>query len=326
MRSRRKTVAAACCRRVGFNPSGFAPIRLSAMAAALFVGAAAVYAAPQGGLVESGNIKIQQTSASRLDILQSTQRGIINWQSFNVAANESVNFVQPSVSSVTLNRISGVDPSSIFGHITANGAVYFVNPNGLVIGPHATVNVGSLVATTANISSSNFTAGNLKFDQAGSPGARIANQGTITAAQGGLVALVAPGVANSGVIQARLGRVALASGNQFTLDLYGDQLVRLAVAEQLLNQLTDARGQSLSGYVNQTGTIAAADVLIGTAAAKSVLDNVINMSGVVRAQGFEQRGGQIVLLGGGQSNVTVSGLLDTSGSKGGSITVTGQDV
>ena len=100
-------------------------------------------------------------------------------------------------------------------------------------------------------------AGRLKFDQVVNRNAVIVNRGEITAAAGGLVALVAPGVENSGVIRAELGRVVLASGNAFTLDLFGDKLVTFAVDDKVAARLTDVDGRPLKAYVNQSGTIEA---------------------------------------------------------------------
>ena len=289
-------------------------------------------AGPEGGVVQAGSATIKQTSATRVDINQSTPRAVINWKSFNVGAAEHVNFQQPSAQSATLNRIGGANPSTIQGRITANGQIFLINSNGILFGPKAKIEVGSLVAATANISNENFMAGRLKFDEVVNRNARIINQGQISVSQGGLVALVAPGVENSGIIQATLGKVALASGNAFTLDLYGDKLIQLAVDDKVMAALTDTEGKPLNAYVSHTGTIEAdgGNVLITAAAAKTVLDKVINVSGVVQARSFSQHEGQIVLHGGDEGKVEVAGKLDASGNepnaKGGSIAVLGEDV
>ena len=128
------------------------------------------------------------------------------------------------------------------------------------------------------------------------------------------MALVAPGVENAGVIRAELGRVVLASGNAFTLDLYGDKLVRLVVDDQALDRLTDIDGKPLRSLVANSGRIEAdgGQVLLATAAAKAVLDSAVNMSGVILARSFEQRPGEIVLAA-GSGTTSVSGSLDASG-------------
>jgi filamentous hemagglutinin family protein len=269
------------------------------------------FANPDGGVVRAGQASIVQTSPNRLDIVQSSARAAIDWRSFSIGAAEHVNFRQPSASAATLNRVLGADPSVILGRLTANGQVFLVNRNGILFGQGAKVDVGALVATTSNISNPDFMAGRLAFEGAAHGNATIVNRGEITAAQGGLVALVAPGVENAGVIRAEVGRVALASGSVFTLDLYGDRLVRLAVDDAALDRLTDVEGRSLRSLVANTGRIEAASVLLAANAAKSVLDAAVNMSGVIEARGFEQRGGDIVLLAGPGAAV-VSGRLDAS--------------
>jgi filamentous hemagglutinin family protein len=303
-----------------------------AVSIALALAAGHAYSLPTGGEIEAGQVAITQTTPSRMDIIQGTNSAVVNWNSFSIGAEGHVHFQQPTAQSAILNRVVGNDPSTILGRVSGNGSVFLVNQNGIMVGPGGKIDVGSFVASTANISTENFMAGRYRFEQTLNAASRIVNQGEISVAQGGLVALVGPGVENSGVIRASLGKVALASGNSFTLDLFGDKLVRLAVDDKVMATLTDAQGKPLSAYVSNTGTIVAdgGSVLITAAAAKAVLDKVINVSGLIQARSFEERGGQIVLLGGSEGKVEVSGKLDVSGvqtnAKGGGITVTGERV
>ena len=101
----------------------------------------------------------------------------------------------------------------------ANGQVLLINGSGILFGPTSKVDVAGLVASTSDIRNDDFMAGRMKFDLPGRRGATVVNQGDITVADSGLVALVAPGVENSGHIHARLGRVVLASGERFTIDM-----------------------------------------------------------------------------------------------------------
>jgi len=94
--------------------------------------------------------------------------------------------------------------------------------------------------------------GNIAFNQPGNPNARIINNGNITISGAGLAGLVAPNVANAGVINARLGHVVLAGGTAATLDLYGDKLVSLNVTGSV-TQAPDG-GDAL---VTNTGVIKA---------------------------------------------------------------------
>src|SRR5690606_31284638 len=117
---------------------------------------------------------------------------IIDWTGFDIAPGETTSFVQPGSNSVTLNRIDGAAPSLIQGGLEANGRIYLVNPNGVIFGEGARVDVGGLIATTADISDGDFMAGVDRFDQASpNPDATVVNRGTITIAERGLAALVA---------------------------------------------------------------------------------------------------------------------------------------
>ncbi|MBC7957241.1 MAG: filamentous hemagglutinin N-terminal domain-containing protein, partial [Cytophagales bacterium] len=285
------------------------------MAATAVLAMPFAFAAPQGGAVTAGQANIAQ-NGNTTTITQGTQRAAIDWRSFNVGQAETVNFVQPNASSAILNRVVGNDASAIFGRITANGQVYLVNPNGILFGRTAQVDVGALAASTANISNADFLAGRLAFSQPGQAGARVENQGSITVGDGGFVALVGRGVANSGVINARLGKVALAGGDSFVLDLYGDKLVNLIVDPAAMNSLTDATGNPLAASVDHSGQIVAEGgrVQLSVATVRQLVENLINVSGVVRATSFTNAPGQISLHGDTNTRVTVSGTLDASAS------------
>jgi hypothetical protein len=194
------------------------------------------------------------------------------------------------------------------------------------------VDVHGLLATTSNISNENFMAGQYQFDVPSLAGGVVANRGQINASQGGLVALVAPGVINEGIINARLGRVSLAAGNTFTLDLYGDQLVNLGVGSQVMRQITGLDGQSLTSLVSNKGAIYAdgGTVRLDVNAASGIVDHVINMEGIIQARSIEKRNGVIILSGGDSGQVSVSGTLDASGysagETGGTVHVLGNRV
>ena len=107
-------------------------------------------AGPQGGNVVGGEGAItQQGLETRID--QSSGRLAVEWDSFNVAGNESVQFNQPDASSVALNSILDHNPSQIFGAINANGQVFLVNPNGMIFGASSRLNVAGLLARPARI-------------------------------------------------------------------------------------------------------------------------------------------------------------------------------
>jgi filamentous hemagglutinin family protein len=294
--------------------------RSTAMTAALAMAgvSGAAYAGPEGGQVVSGGATISAPSSIKTDIHQHTNKAVINWRSFNTTAQETVQFYQPGASAIALNRVTNGQVTQFDGALKANGNVWLINESGVIFGSSAKIDVGGLVASTANISNADFNAGRYVFSTPGKDGAKIINQGTITAKEGGLVALVAPGVENSGVIQAKLGKVALAAGETFTLDLYGDQLINFAVPDQK------------AGSVKHDGAIEAdgGSVLITANEASDVVAQSVNVSGVVRATRMQNIGGEIVIDAGNGGKAEVSGDVSARGvgGKGGNVKVLGADV
>ncbi len=117
---------------------------------------------------------------ARWSAAQSSNSAIINWNTFNIGVNESVRFNQPSASSVVLNRVTGgLGPSEILGTLTANGRVFAINRDGILLGPSAVVNTAGFLATTHDIKNSDFMAGRYNFNIPGRPDASIVNQGRI---------------------------------------------------------------------------------------------------------------------------------------------------
>src|SRR5947199_3808954 len=118
---------------------------------------------PTGPSVVAGSGNVTTPTANSMIIQQGTEKAIFNWQSFSISNGASVEFRQPSSSSIALNRVTGPSASQINGSLTANGHVWLVNPNGVFFGAGAQVNVGSFLATTADIRDQDFLAGNYKF-------------------------------------------------------------------------------------------------------------------------------------------------------------------
>ena len=254
---------------------------------------------PQGGQVVAGQATIEAPTPELLEIHQHTQRAIIDWRRFNIGPGETTRFVQPNVQAWTLNRVGGTgEPSLILGTLEANGNVVIVNPDGVHFGAGSRVDVNRLIATTADIDNGNFMGGRLIFDQPGNPTASIVNEGTISIRDHGLAALVAPGVRNNGVIAARLGTVNLAAGNTFTIDPYGDGLVKLTIGDEITEDVIDvATGQPMADLVKNEGTLKAdgGTVAMTAATARQAVNSVINNTGVIEANTVGMRGGKIVL-------------------------------
>src|SRR5579885_927387 len=302
---------------------------------------------PTGGQVVGGQASIASPSANGLVITQKSQSAIISWQQFNIGAGQYVQFLQPSSSSVVLNRVVGGSPSSIFGNLTANGQVCLVNTNGVFFGKGASIDTQGFLASTLDISDRNFLTGHYLFDEAGAPGAKITNQGNITAHHVCYVVLAGDYAENDGIITAQSGHVVLASGAKATLSLNGNSLVNFAV-----NQATLA---SYAGVKNAGSVLADGGTVIMTAdVANALKATVVNNTGLIQAHAISNQGGaiyltatggnivnpgtlvvsvarqckaggQIVLKGDGRTTLTDTSQIDAlgQGAKGGSVEVSG---
>ncbi|QPJ65075.1 MAG: filamentous hemagglutinin N-terminal domain-containing protein [Candidatus Nitrohelix vancouverensis] len=288
-------------------------------------------ALPQDGEVKSGSVQFERPGSDRLNVIQSSDKAIIDWQSFSIGASEHTDFQMPSSNSVNLSRVIGDDPSHIFGRLTSNGRLMLINRNGVLFGVDSQVDVNGLIATTSDIRNEDFLSSNYLFNIAPETNHAIINRGVITIKEGGLLAFVAPGVENSGSINAQLGQVSLGSGSTFTLDFYGDQLISLGVEEILLKDVLDPNGDRLNALIDNNGTIKADGgvIVMDVGSAKALVGYAINQSGLVEADTFSENNGKIVLSG-GKSAVKVSGRLsasgDASGEQGGEIAVSGSSI
>ena len=279
-----------------------------ALAAALSLAVAPLaHASPGGAHVVAGVGSINQ-AGNTTNIQQSSQNLSINWQTFNIAPQETVNFLQPSATAIAVNRILGNTGTQILGRLNANGQVYLINPNGILFGKGAEVNVGGLVASTLDLNDASFVGSARSFS--GSAAGSVVNQGTIAARSGGYVALLGNRVSNQGVITAKLGTVALAAGSAVTLTFSGNSLFHVQVDRSVLESLADNGGllQSDGGQVVMTA--GAKDALLASA---------VNNTGVIEARTVKTHEGEITLLGGmADGTVKVGGTLDASAPDGGS--------
>ncbi|RFU48326.1 filamentous hemagglutinin N-terminal domain-containing protein [Paraburkholderia sp. DHOC27] len=322
-RQRRRAAERACRKQSARAPRGKScgqPFAMRLMPLLVLLAASEALALPVGGQVVSGSVTLGTPSNNALSIQQNSGSAIVNWNGFSINGNETVNIKQPNVNSVMLNRVLGNNASVIAGHLTATGKVFLVNPAGVLFAPGASINVGSLVASTLGISNADFLAGNYHFTAAGQQGGSVVNQGAIQATSGGTVALLGAQVDNSGTVSAKLGTVALGAGGDITLDFAGDGLTMLKI-----------NGPAAQALVQNSGTLAAdgGQVLMSVQSADALAATVLNQTGIVQAQSLAERNGHIVLDGGPQGVTLVSGSVAANGGtglSGGQIDVTGQDV
>jgi filamentous hemagglutinin family protein len=318
--------------RISLGQRLWASTALQSVAAAAVLLAAPLPAAaqlspnahPTGGAVVAGAASIGQ-NATTTTINQSSQRAAVNWQTYNVGNAQTVQYKQPNASAVTLNTVVGSNPSEIAGKIQANGQIVIVNQAGLVFDKGAQINTSGIVVSAAGISTSNFMAGKMVFDQAANAGAKVENRGTITVNNEGLAALVAPRVRNSGKIQAKMGTVILAGAEAETLDLYGDGLVSINVTKQVASAPDGTKA-----LVTNSGVIEArgGTVVLTADAVDGVVQTLVDAGGHISANSTASRTGRVLISGAG-GDVRVEGVVtaegNAPGTAGGEVKVSGSD-
>ncbi|WP_417680297.1 filamentous hemagglutinin N-terminal domain-containing protein [Roseibium sp.] len=297
-------------------------------------------AGPAGGRVTAGSSSITQ-SGTTTTIDQSSNRLVIEWDSFDTNASETVRFNQPGSSAWALNRVLSNSATKFDGSLFANGNVAIVNRHGIHFGPNSVLDVGGLIASSADISNDNFMNGRFDFDKPGVPDAMVTNAGRISVRDTGLAALVAPGVENSGYIQANLGTVILGAGETHSIDFRGDGLINFTLTSPTRATPKKEDGSDADALVSNKGEIVAdgGSIVMTASQASRVLDQSINMSGIAQANSVGVRNGRIVLGGGRVGKVRVSGKvlarvdLPKTGediplppSRGGTVHITGEDV
>lgn len=277
---------------------------------ALSLGASNVDAMPEGGVVRSGSGSVTQ-NGKEMTIRQDSGRLAMDWTGFSVGKDETVRFQQPGKDALALNRVTGNQQSVIDGSLLSNGHVLLVNPNGVVIGKNASIDVGGLVASTAHVKDNfmkEFGNSTGAFHLGGVSDGKIINEGTIQA-EGGLVALHAAKVENSGTITNTGGSAVLAAAD--TLTLTPD-------ADGKLNFTVDGKTAEASALNKGTITADGGTIVMTADSASDVMSTVVNNSGTLQARTLRKNEkGQILLEGGDKGQVEVSGILDASGTENG---------
>lgn len=288
------------------------------------------WANPQGAQVVNGQVGFQQ-QGSVLSVTNSPG-AIINWQNFSINAGESTRFIQQSAASAVLNRVVGQDPSKILGALQSNGKVFLINPNGILFGQGARIDVNGLVASTLNISNEDFLKGKMNFSSAGSAGA-IRNEGTISTPAGGQVYLIAPNIENSGIIHSPKGDVLLAAGHSVQLVDSTNPNLQVVVSAPdneavNLGQIISEGGRTgiYGALIRQRGVVSANSAVVGENGKivfKASRDTFLEAGSVTTATGAG-KGGEIQVLG-DRVGLMGDAKLDASGQNGGGTVLVGGD-
>lgn len=288
-----------------------AAVAIAIMAMSLH--SSSVQAMPEQGKVVAGQGEIARPDDKTMVINQKTDRLALDWQKFNIAKDEKVHFDQNSKSAIAINRVVGDGRSIIDGSLSATGNVFVINPNGVLFGKNSSVDVGGLVASTANVTDDdlkNFTRGkgDLGLQIAAGREASVINAGTIKA-EGGLVALHATTVENTGTIANEGGTTALAAAKNLNIAADTAGKLNFTVNGSLANAkaLNSGTLQSDGGYIVMTAK-----------SAGDVMSTVVNNTGIIEAKTLHTNDkGEILLDGGASGQVEVSGTLNASGMEAG---------
>ncbi|MEO8279544.1 MAG: filamentous hemagglutinin N-terminal domain-containing protein, partial [Ideonella sp.] len=286
------------------------PLALALAAASMLSlpGIAVSPARAQAAALPSGlNVVAGQASAvvnGQQMTVTNSANSILNWQSFSIGSNNGVYFAQPNSASKVLNRVVGNDPSAILGSLGSNGQVWLLNPNGVLFGQGARVDVGGLVTSTLRLNDLDWLSGRYNFTAADSdPAAGVVNQGELRSSMGGRIALLGGNVRNEGLINAPDGQVMLAAGRSIELIDTGTPNLRLRV--------TAPDGEAMN-----LGTLAAPGGRIDVHAA------MVNQQGIVRADGFgTNAAGEVVLQASNKLDLRAGSVTSASGAIGGKVTL-----
>ncbi|MGE4109922.1 MAG: filamentous hemagglutinin N-terminal domain-containing protein, partial [Burkholderiales bacterium] len=285
--------------------------------ATCFSGSLAI-ANPVNPTVVSGSASFAQ--AGNILNITNSHNAIINWGGFSIGVNELTKFIQPSALSAVLNRVTGQDPSAILGALQSNGRVFIINPNGITFGAGAQIDVAGLVASTLNMSDSDFLAGRMRFTDGANAG-NVVNQGSIT---GGSVYMVGKAVSNEGLITSPNGEVVLAAGNSVELVNPGTPNLRVEIVApdneaRNLGTIAAEAGRIgiYAGLIKQGGLISADSAVAsgGRILLKSTKSTTLEEGSVTSAKGTS--GGEILVLSDmSEGTTTVAGTLDASATVG----------
>ena len=300
--------------------------------------------------ITSGAVTVSRAGNLMTINQNGVDRAIINWDDFSIATGNVTRFFQPGAESAILNRVTGATMSAIDGSLTANGNVFLVNPNGVVIGPTGVINTNGFVASTLGVTDADFLdGGDMTFS--GTSTANLVNQGVITGV-GGDVFLFGRSVTNeaTGTVSAPNGTVGLAAGSTVRLAEAGRERVFVdavtpgeatvdnkGLIQAAAVELVAYNGNAFGMAVKSDGTIEArATALVvdgGTVRLVAGKGN-IDVQGTVSARKTGDAGGAIQVQGAVDGTVAIGGTLDAASEPavvgasavGGTIEVSGEKI
>lgn len=269
------------------------------------------------------------------------QDGSVNqWDTFNVDAGQDLKISVVDVAGLpvadgrAIIEVLQDYASQIGGNLDIYGIIAILNAYGFDIGPGANIHVvGGLILSTLGISQEEFFSGMAALNQDPSRAAGfISNQGNIHISPESFIALIAGAVKNTGTIAADGGTAILAAGSQGTLSVGGDGLIRVEITEPVEAEVFDFQRHKIADQISNTGVLQADGGLVKLTAkgSEQVFDNIINHTGMIQARSVSMVNGEVILEGGDEGVVNISGVIDVSGREdgetGGAVQITGDKI
>jgi filamentous hemagglutinin family protein len=302
----------------GFRPAGAA----LAVAAAFALQPAALQAQPSGAQVVHGQASIVRNGNNVSITTQNgagTSHSAINWQSFSVPSGSVAHFSQPTATSTSINRVTGPDPSAIFGTLSSNGRLVLVNPAGIAVGQGAVVDTGGFTASTLRMSDADALAGRMRFS--GGAGGPLQVDGRIIARSGDVV-LIAPQVqAGTSALVESNGSTILAAGQKVELTGRGLEGIHMEVqaGNEAVN-LGTLKGDAVGVFAHTLKHSGLVDARAATSEGGKVVLKAIGgdalVDGRVAAAGLAGKGGQVDVLG-NRVALLAGAIVEVSGQAGG---------
>lgn len=258
------------------------------------------YSLPTSPIIHQGTVEVRYENL--LAEIHSGAYAELHWDDFSIRADETVRFIQKDESAVALNRVLSLNPSNLFGRLESNGQIILINPNGVLVGKDAYLDMGSFIASTLDL------IGDFHF--AGDSSSSIVNEGTIVGREGDIV-LLSQRVENHGKIEASNGSALIGAAKEIYYHPNAKEKLFIRLSEEALYE---------GCGIENSGTISALRAELK--ADGNLYSYAINHSGGIDALGTQEIGGEIFL-------VAEEGLAQVSGSlhaNGGEIRLLGQRV
>jgi hypothetical protein len=229
--------------------------------------------------------------------------------------------------------VLGSTPSNIAGRINSNGNVILVNPNGVFLTKSGAVRSNSFTASSLDINTNDFLQGRHNFYK-NKTSKGVENHGSIEVNNSSHAALLGNYASNEGTITAKFGKIFMGAGEQITLDLSGNGLMKVTVPTSELSNITDINGKSLDSLVTNNGSLIADGgyVQLSAKTAENLMLGAVNIgsSGIVSSASIDHRTGNVVIGGDNNNFVNIEGTINISASKpstpSGALNITGTNV